>query len=152
MENLFVIAIPTRKRARRNLLLLLKRDHGSEIMMQEMYEWYIYALGDVVDGEAAQGGRDSLSLVLEAVASSGTTDSPLSTWDRPDVDPMDVLHQRLFNTDGTNRPGGKMRLGFQMLDFGLNVGQVVFVWNPAVSAAITNAKWLSLGAKEALDV
>jgi hypothetical protein len=37
MVNLFDIDIRTRKRARRNLLLLLRRDHGSDSMIEHFF-------------------------------------------------------------------------------------------------------------------
>lgn len=76
MENLFGIDIQTRKRAQRNLLMLLRRDHGSEIMLKEMYEWYMS-----LDDETEEGIRQIMASLPEAQEKFAKTTSVATTTD-----------------------------------------------------------------------
>jgi len=101
-------------------------------LLEGLYEWYIYALSDDVDGEAAQGGRRSLTSILETVASSRATGNSSSapighSW----------LVTPMIRPDGTpllrwsGGSGSKWdNVGKPGLIFGLRAWQVVNFWNP----------------------
>ena len=46
MENLFVIDIPIRKRVLRSWLVL-QRDHGSDLLLLDLYTWYLEHLDGI---------------------------------------------------------------------------------------------------------
>ncbi len=101
-----------------------------------MYEWYIYALSDDVDGEAAETGRRALSLVLEDLAPRRTSDSSSSV--RPDSDVIsDAI--RFFNAHLQSSVRSKWeRIGKPGVRFGLRFAQAltapISAWGSAFTA------------------
>ncbi len=80
MENLFGIDIPTKKRAQRNLLMLLRRNHGSDILQDEMIDFLMDMFLDWDNIE------DYSYLVPDAVPTPSVSETPVQktmTWWNP---------------------------------------------------------------------
>ncbi len=111
-----------------------------------MYEWYIYALSDDVDGEAAETGRRALSLVLEDLAPRRTPDSP--SFVRSDSDVIS-WSMRFFNPHLQSSVRSKWeRIGKPGVRFGLRFAQAITAPISAWGSAFTALGAAALAVEE----
>lgn len=121
MENLSGIAILTRKRALRNLFLLLKRDHGSDIMMMEMYEWYMS-----MDDETEQGIRQIMAVLPETQEKFVKTNSVYT----PGLTPQERIDNYLTFGKGYQGRSKWERIGKPFVEDMVEFNAKIHFWNP----------------------
>lgn len=132
MENLFGIDIPTRKRARRNWLVLL-RNHGSDSLFLDMYLWYL----DNMDSIPVVMSKVIVEEIVDAqeryTPSGGSTSrvnlSADELYSKFMSSPM-MYHRSDYTGPVTGR-GKWDRIGKPFVEDMVKLNAKIHFWNPA---------------------